>query len=299
MPEGDTVLRTARRLDAALAGRTLVRAELRWPTLGDVDLSGRTVSEVTAHGKQILTRFVDDGQEPLTLRSHLRMEGQWSIAPAGPGHWPASGGVRVRAVLANLEWTAIGTWLGLLDLVPTAAEPSLIGHLGPDIMVDEFPVAGRAESMLRLERRSDRTIGSALLDQTNVAGIGTMYMAEALFLEKVSPWTPVAEVDLPAVLDVARRLLLRGAKMTIPTTTGDPRTGQNTYVHARSGKPCRRCGAIVRVAMIGDPTKERTAFYCPVCQLGPTPTDDGRARRPLGSTPSRPGQRATGYRRDR
>ena len=54
MPEGDTVLRTARRLDAALSGRILVRAELRWPDLGDVDLAGRTVSEVRAYGKQIL-----------------------------------------------------------------------------------------------------------------------------------------------------------------------------------------------------------------------------------------------------
>ena len=293
------MLRTAQRLDLALAGRTLVRAELRWPTLGDVDLAGRTVSEVTAYGKQILTRFADDGREPLTLRSHLRMEGQWSIAPAGPEHWPSANGVRVRAVLANLEWTAIGTWLGLLDLIPTAEESGLIGHLGPDIMADEFLPTGRAESVLRLSGRADRAIGSALLDQTNVAGIGTMYMAEALFLQGVSPWRPVGEVDLPPVLDLARKLLLRGAKMSIPTTTGNPRTGQNTFVHARSGKPCRRCGAIVRVAMVGDPTKERTAFYCPVCQPGPTPTDDGRTQRPLGSSPSRPGQKPTGYRRDR
>jgi endonuclease-8 len=299
MPEGDTVLRTARRLDAALSGRSLVRAELRWPTLGDVDLAGRTVSEVTAYGKQILTRFVDDGRESLTLRSHLRMEGQWSIAPAGPENWPSAGGVRVRAVLANLEWTAIGTWLGLLDLVPTAEESGLIGHLGPDIMADEFPSIGRPEATRRLSRQGDRTIGSALLDQRNVAGIGTMYMAETLFLQKVSPWLRVDEVDAPSILDVARKLLLRGAKMAIPTTTGNPRPGQNTFVHARSGKPCRRCGAMVRVAMVGDPTKERTAFYCPVCQPGPTPTDTGRTQRPLGSAPSKPGQRAAGYRRDR
>ena len=57
MPEGDTVLRTARRLHQALAGRPLVRAELRWPTLGDADLAGRTVAEVTAYGKHILTRI--------------------------------------------------------------------------------------------------------------------------------------------------------------------------------------------------------------------------------------------------
>ncbi|MET0866243.1 MAG: DNA-formamidopyrimidine glycosylase family protein, partial [Nakamurella sp.] len=57
MPEGDTVLRTARRLHRALAGRELVRAELRWPTLGEADLAGRQVTEVVAYGKQILTRI--------------------------------------------------------------------------------------------------------------------------------------------------------------------------------------------------------------------------------------------------
>ncbi len=296
MPEGDTVLRTVRRLEAALAGRVLVRAELRWPDLGDVDLAGRVVDEVAAYGKQILMRLDGGGGgERLTLRSHLRMEGKWAIAPPGPAHWPRAGGVSVRAVLANADWTAIGSWLGLLDLVPTGSEHTLIGHLGPDIMADVFPTVGRAESVNRLAARPDAAIGAGLLDQTNVAGIGTMYMAETLFLEKISPWTPTAEVDVPKVLDTARRLLLRGVRSAVPTTTGNPRTGQSTYVHARSGKPCLRCGAVVRVAMIGPKLKERTAFYCPVCQPGPTPTDDGRPQRPLGVTPRSPG----GYRRDR
>ncbi len=301
MPEGDTVLRTARRLHAALADRMLIRAELRWPDLGDVDLAGRTVSEVTAYGKQILTRMSGgDGLAPVTLRSHLRMEGRWSIAPPGDQHWPRARGVSVRAVLANREWTAIGTWLGLLDLVPTAAEKALIGHLGPDVMADGFPTGGEAESVRRLSDTPDRHIGAALLDQVNVAGIGTMYMAETLFLEGVSPWTPTVETDLVSVLRTARRLLLRGVALAIPTTTGNPRPGRNTFVHARSGRPCLRCGTIVRVAPIGIAPKERTAFYCPVCQPGPTPTDDGRVRRPLGAHGQNgEDRRPTGYRRDR
>ncbi len=303
MPEGDTVLRTTQRLHAALAGRELIRAELRWPDLGGVDLAGRTVGEVVPYGKQILTRFVADATKslaPLTLRSHLRMEGRWSIAPPGPAHWPRAVGVSVRAVLANSEWTAIGTWLGLLDLVPTADEHTLIGHLGPDIMTDSFPLDGRSESIDRLTRHPGREIGAALLDQTTVAGIGTMYMAETLFLEHISPWRPLGEVDLPAVLDRARRLLLQGAIRALPTTTGNPRAGLNTWVHGRSGKPCLRCGAVVRVAPIGQPPKERPAFFCPVCQPGPTPTDDGRPRRPLGANPQyRENRRPTGYRRDR
>ena len=301
MPEGDTVLRTAHRLHSALAGRSLTRTEFRWPTLGDVDLSGRTVREVTAYGKHILIRIHGEGRwEPLTLRSHLRMEGRWSIAPPGDRHWPRAIGVSVRAVLANVEWTAIGTWLGLLDLIPTSTENTLIGHLGPDIMSDSFPADGLTESIRRLETAPGRQIGAALLDQTAVAGIGTMYMAETLFLQRISPWTPSQEVELPALLNAARRLLLRGATGAVPTTTGNPRSGYNTYVHGRSGKPCQRCGAVIRVAPIGAAPKERPAFYCPGCQAGPTPTDDGRARLPLGANPAyRENRRPVGYRRDR
>ncbi|MET3806235.1 endonuclease-8 [Nakamurella sp. UYEF19] len=299
MPEGDTVLRTARRMDAALAGRPLVRAELRWPDLGDVDLVGLTVHEVTAHGKHLLVRFEEGaGSVPLTLHSHFKMEGKWTIAPPGPAHWPRATGVAVRAVLANQDWTAIGTWLGQLDLVPTAAEEQLIGHLGPDVMSDSFPEVGRPESIARLLKAPARAIGAGLLDQTAVAGIGTMYMAETLFVSRLSPWMPTSEVDVGTVLDTARRLMLRGVTSAVQSTTGNTRQGMTNYVHARSGKSCTRCGATVRVAMIGPADKERTAFYCPVCQPGPTPTDDGRRQSPLGSTAgTSKNRRPAGYRR--
>ena len=309
MPEGDTVLRTARRLHQALAGRPLVRAELRWPSLGDADLAGRTVAEVTAYGKHILTRIdaVDTADPstprrrrptvpavPLTLRSHLRMEGRWYVHARDAEPWPPAGRAGVRAVLGGAEWTAVGTWLGLLDLVPTTAEHDLIGHLGPDIMADGFDPVTAAS---RLLDAPEIAVGAVLLDQTTVAGIGTMYMAEALFVQRVSPWTPVGEVDLPALLATARRQLLRGAGQAVPSTTGNPRRGMRTYVHGRSGRPCQRCGATVRVAEIGPADKRRPAFYCPTCQPGPTPTDSGRPQRPLGADPAyREYRRPNGYR---
>jgi endonuclease-8 len=310
MPEGDTVLRTARRLHQALAGRPLVRAELRWPTLGEADLAGRQVTEVVAYGKQILTRFAPadpSGPQPriptvpevaLTLRSHLRMEGSWYVHARDAEPWPTRNRASVRAVLGGADWTAVGNWLGLLDLIPTSTESDLIGHLGPDIMADGFEPDGALEAGRRLLADPTRHVGAALLDQTTVAGIGTMYMAETLFLQKVSPWAPIGDVDVPAVLSTARRLLLRGATQAKPTTTGNPRRGMENWVHARSGRPCQRCGTTIRVAMIGPPLKERTAFYCPKCQPGPTPTDDGKAQHPLGTNPGRRGdQRSTGYRR--
>lgn len=310
MPEGDTVLRTARRLDQALAGRPLVRTELRWPTLGEADLAGRTVTEVVAYGKQILTRieaadpakrqprFPTVPPDALTLRSHLRMEGRWYIHARDAEPWPPRNRGSVRAVLGGTEWTAVGTWLGLLDLIPTSTESTLIGHLGPDIMADEFETGGALEAQRRLLADPSRHVGAALLDQTTVAGIGTMYMAEALFVQKVSPWTPIGDVDVPALLSTARRLLLRGATQAVPTTTGNPRKGMDKWVHGRSGRPCQRCGATLRVAQIGPALKERPAFYCPVCQPGPTPTDDGKPQNPLGANPSvREDRRPTGYRR--
>jgi endonuclease-8 len=140
----------------------------------------------------------------------------------------------------------------------------------------------------RLSARPDRHIGAALLDQTNVAGIGTFYMAEALFVQRVSPWAAAGQVDLPAILDTARRQLLSSVAFAVPTTTGETARGRNSYVHARSGRPCRRCGRTVRVASVGEPPTDRTAFYCPTCQPGPTPTDDGRPQRPLGHAPPQP-----------
>jgi endonuclease VIII len=288
VPEGDTVRRTAARLDQALAGSSLVRAELRWADLGAVDLAGRTVLGVAAYGKHLLTRFeAGDHQPALTLHSHLRMDGSWRIHATGSRPWPAATDHRVRAVLAGPRWTAVGMLLGVLELVPTDAEDTVLGHLGPDIMADGWD-AGRLEVVRRLSAQPERHIGAAVLDQTNVAGIGTFYMAEALFVQRVSPWSTAGSVDLPAVLDTARRQLLVSVQHAVPTTTGDTVRGRTSYVHGRSGRPCRRCGGTVRVAPVGEPPMDRTAFYCPQCQPGPTPTDSGRPMGPLGSRPPRP-----------
>ncbi len=304
MPEGDSVRRTAARLHQALAGRELVRAELRWGDLGGVNVTGRTVSDVTAYGKHLLTHLEPAGSAAvssagaariptapdvaLTLHSHLRMDGTWVVYRTGSRRWPSPADQRVRAVLASAEWTAEGRWLGMLDLLPTADERQLLGHLGPDVMADDFPDRGMPVALQRLATMPDRPIGAALLDQRVVAGIGTIYMSESLFARRVSPWVPVDEVDAAALLGMARRQLLRSVRLPMPNTTGDPRRGQEMYVHGRSGRPCRRCGSTVRVAPVGDPPRDRPAFYCPSCQVGPTPTDDGRPRAPLGSMPARP-----------
>lgn len=290
MPEGDTVLRTARRLDQALSGQVLTRAELRWDGLSQARLAGRDVLSTIAYGKHLFTRVgpaprpdLSTAEGPLTIHSHLRMDGQWLIQR--PDTPVPTGGIVVRAVLGTERYLALGRLLGMLDLFPTADERLVVNRLGPDIMADDFPTTGMPFALDNLAATPARTIGAALLDQSNLAGIGTMYMAEALFLERLSPWTPAGEVPLEKVVQRARTLLLRGANQSVPTTTGDQQRGRTTFVHSRSGKPCRRCGTNVRVAPIGEAPIERVAFWCPRCQPGPTPTDHGRPQAPLGTRP--------------
>ena len=282
MPEGDVVWRTARRLQRALAGRDLLASDLRWPSLATVDLAGRPVLEVVSAGKHLLTRVGGtQGEPPVTLHSHLRMEGSWFVEPTGDPHGRRSD-TGIRAVLTTADWTAVGHKLGMLDLVPTSREGDLVGHLGPDLL---RPGWDPAQARERLLRQSDRAVGEALLDQRVLAGVGTFYMAEACFLARLTPWSPVSDVRDPvAFVDLVHRLLDVNKERVDQVTTGDLRRGRQNFVHARSGLPCLRCGAGVRVAPLGAPPRDRTAFYCPGCQVGPAPTDDGRPQRPLGHT---------------
>ncbi|GAA2157495.1 endonuclease-8 [Humibacillus xanthopallidus] len=287
MPEGDTVWRTAQRLHAALAGKPIVEADLRWPEISTADLSGRETIEVVSRGKHVLHR-IEGG---LTLHSHLRMEGQWRIeaTPALAARWRRN--PQLRALVSAADWTALGLRLGMLDLVPTGREGDLVGHLGPDVLGPDWDAAQAVDNLAR----AHVPIGQALLDQRNLAGVGTMWCAETLFLEKLPPWTLADGLDravLERVVARAHRLIDNGKNHAVQSSTGSHRLDDAHYVHARSGRPCRRCGTTVRVAPIGVPPQERTMFYCPSCQGGLGPTDDGRAQRPLGAE----GRSATGRR---
>ena len=292
MPEGDTVHRTADRLHRALAGEVVERAELRWPSVPDVDLSGATTLEVVARGKHLLHRF-DTGS---TLHTHLRMEGQWRIEHPGPATDRALRRHDLRAAVLTAPWSAVGLRLGMLDLVPTSREADLVGHLGPDVLGPDWD----PEEVTRRLTGSSAFVVDQLLDQRVLAGVGTFWASELLFIEKVLPWTPGDTLDPEAVralLDRLHRLMAAAERTGSQSSTGIPRTGEDGYVHARSGRPCRRCGDTVRVAMTGQPPRQRTVFSCPTCQGGFAPSDDRRRQRPLG-TSGRGGSGDT-YRRGR
>lgn len=263
MPEGDIVARVARRLDLALAGRVLVRGEMRWPNLGGTDLAGVAVVGNAPVGKHLLTRL-DDGR---TLHTHLRMEGRWRLvrtAELGPGGSSrADRSPQVRAVLATEQWTCLGYDLGMMDLVPTRDEHLVVGHLGPDVLAEDLDVAAAAA---RIVAQGDRGIGETLLDQTVVAGLGTIYMAETLWLNRVWPWAPAGGLGTVAddLVRTARRIMQRSVAARTPTATGDLRRTSN--VHSRERMPCPRCGTPIVRSEVGRAPTARQVFYCPACQ---------------------------------
>ncbi|NUW40440.1 Fpg/Nei family DNA glycosylase [Nonomuraea rhodomycinica] len=259
MPEGDAVHRTAARLRGALDGRVLTRSDFRVPRHATADLRGRAVLTTVSRGKHLLTR-VEGG---LTVHTHLRMDGIWRITPARRAA-PRTGGDGVRLVLANAEWAAIGVKLGMVDLLRTAGESQVVGHLGPDLLGDDWDAA---EAVRRLMREPDRTIGEALLDQRNLAGIGTIYRAETLFLSGIWPWRKVGEVaDLEGAVTLARRLLDANKAHAGTVTTGDRRPGAQTWVYGRAGQPCRRCGTRISRGEMGARPQERLILWCGACQ---------------------------------
>lgn len=281
MPEGDTVWRSAHRLNQALAGEPITLCDLRFPSIATVDVRGATTTEVVSAGKHLLHRL-DSG---LTIHSHLKMEGQWRLErPEDSGSWLRR--ADLRAALGTDTWVALGLRLGLLEVLPTEREQDVVGHLGPDVLGpgwDPVEAATRVASSLT-------TIGETLLDQRVLAGVGTMWAAESLFLERLGPWTMPSDLGatrIDALIARISTLMDQARHHAVQSSTGSRRKGEELFVHARSGRPCRRCGDTVRVAMIGPPGRERTMFYCPTCQGGLAPNDDGRPQRPLGSSGNR------------
>lgn len=256
MPEGDTVYRTAKRLDDALAGAVVTRFDLRVPQAATIDLRGQTVHDVVSRGKHLLHRIGD-----WTLHSHLKMEGSWHVYQRG-GRWRAPA-YTARAIVGTAEWDTVGFDLADIKVVPTRAEDQLVGHLGPDPLGPDWDPVEAA----RRFGADERPAHIALLDQRNVAGFGNEFANEILFVRGILPTTPASQTDAAAVIDLGARMLLANRDRSGRTFTGDARPGRSTWVYGREGRPCRRCGTLIREGSLGtDPTRERNTFWCPTCQ---------------------------------
>jgi endonuclease VIII len=247
VPEGDSLARTARRLQVLVGER--VEAEAPHPRAAvkrvAERIDGRRLLAVEAAGKNLLLRF-EDG---VVVRSHLRMSGRWSIRPRGARligrPWLVLRGSDREAVL----------WNGpVLEL-----DEGAVRRLGPDILAQPPDL----EAMLvNLRRDPDRTVGEALLDQRLVAGIGNLWKAEALWQAGVSPWCRVGGVS-----DDELRATVAAAH-TLMTASVEGRPGRRR-VYRRAGRPCPRCGTPIRSRGQGD--DNRIAYWCPACQRGEEP----------------------------
>jgi endonuclease-8 len=257
MPEGDAVWLTARRLHQALAGRVLTRSDFRVPRYATANLTGRVVTEAVARGKHLLIRTGDG----VTVHTHLRMDGSWRVHPARER---VANNHRIRLILANNDWQAVGYQLGVVEVLPTASEHTVVGYLGPDLL---GPGWDPAEATRRLLADPARPVGEALLDQRNLAGVGNIFATEMLFLRGIDPWRPVGDVaDLNALVELGRRLLEANKERPGIITTGVARRGEQNWVYGRAGRPCRRCGTTIRGADQGKPGEERVRSWCPRCQ---------------------------------
>lgn len=262
VPEGDTVWLAGRRLSEALAGDTLVRGELRVPRYAAVALGGRQVLDVASRGKHLLIRL----GENQTLHTHFRMDGSWHLYRPGE-RWRGGPAWQVRALLSTATWDAVGYRLPVLDLLATADEHTVVGHLGPDLLGEPFDLD---DAVSRLTSNLSRPIGEALLDQRLVAGLGNLYRTELCFLLGVTPWTAVGDSgDGRRIVSLARRLLMANRDRYEQITTGESTAGRWHWVFER--RTCLRCATRVSTGLQGATGRERITYWCPRCQVGPAP----------------------------
>ena len=270
LPEVETV-RTG--LEPALVGRRFDRVEILdgrlvrpfEPALVSAELEGERVSRVERRGKYLVLRF----ESGLALLVHLRMTGGFRHGP--PGHRLQD--IHTRAVvelddgseLAYRDVRRFGTWL----VVDAAGLDRYLGQrLGQEPFARSFSaraLAGRLEG-----RRAP--IKAALLDQRSLAGMGNIYVDEALWRARIHPLRPAGELDEDEIrrLHRAVRDSLRAGIARQGATLRDyagpngerGRMQEEFKVYGRGGEPCPRCGApIEKIRAAG-----RGTSFCPLCQ---------------------------------
>jgi formamidopyrimidine-DNA glycosylase len=271
LPEVETVMRGLR---ARLEGHRIVRAvahrpDLRWPLPPNLArrLTGARVLGFRRRGKYILMRL-DDGDSVLL---HLGMSGRMLIEKAGRNDVTP----HEHLVLETDEGWCVGfvdpRRFGSVDLVPTAQEDAhrLLAELGPEPLDATFNAASLSASLA-----GKRTpVKAALLDQKIVAGLGNIYVCEALFRAGISPLRSAHTIPgaraarlVPAIKDTLTEAIAAGGSSLRDYVQPDGELGyfQHAWkVYGHEGEPCERCPGkpicqgIKRVVQSG-----RSTFYC-------------------------------------
>ena len=275
LPEVETVMRGLRaRLEGHVITRVRIgRPDLRWPLppgLGQ-RLTGARVTGFRRRAKYILMRL-DRGE---SLLIHLGMSGRVLIAPDDGGE-PAP---HEHVTLTTDDGWRVGfvdpRRFGSLDLVPTDAEDAhrLLADLGPEPLDDAFNAAFLSDAL----RGRKTPIKAALLDQHTVAGLGNIYVCEALFRAWISPLRLADSVAgaraarlVPAIKAVLTEAIAAGGSSLRDYVQPDGELGyfQHAWqVYGREGEPCPACpgapacAGISRIVQSG-----RSTFYCPRLQ---------------------------------
>lgn len=267
MPEGDSIHRLAATLRPRLVGERVLSFNAN--EIADAvaeTVVGHTVVAVEARGKNLLVRF-DDGR---ALHVHLRMLGRLRIERPRSAYWrPRSTAHQLRLDVGSA--VVVGDRIPVLRLLRAGAggkaaeerAPDL-RTLGPDLLAPELDAA---ECVARLRALGRRPIGEALLLQRALAGIGNIYKSETLFLEKVHPSTPVAELAEATLEALVRRasVLLKANLGRGPRVTRNALAGPRFWVYGRRGRACFRCRMGIEMIRQGAPPG-RSTYYCRSCQ---------------------------------
>jgi len=280
MPELPEVETVRRGLVPHLEGRVIARIEarrpdLRWPLPPDLVqlVTGARVTGLRRRSKYILVDL--EGRGSILL--HLGMSGRMLIEGAVEGSFHRDPAILPRhdhVVFWNDEGTRItfndARRFGMVDLVAEGAEHPMLAHLGPEPLSDQFTpeVLNRALAGRRMP------IKAALLDQRIVAGLGNIYVSEALSRAGIDPRRLGGEVTqaetaslVGHVRDVLEEAIAAGGSSLRDhrQATGELGYFQHSFrVYGREGAPCPTpgCGGTVeRIVQSG-----RSSFFCPNCQ---------------------------------
>lgn len=267
MPEGHVIHRLAREW-GELIGEPLTLSSPQG-RFDPTPLSGRALTATDAHGKHLLLEF----DRELWLRVHLGLYGRFEWHDGEGEALPSVGAVRLRGVYPQ-------GWVDLRG--PTACElltPSAVQDLHQRLGVDPLRAEHDIDEVIEWILTTPTPIGSVLLNQSVIAGVGNVYRAELLFRAGLHPWIPARELDEPTIRGVwrdAQQLLGAGLRWgriittrTPPMVSALPPAPQSaaTYVYGRGDSPCWACATPIQVQELAG----RRVYWCPLCQRSQIP----------------------------
>jgi len=270
MPELPEVENVAQALRATLLGHRLTGMRVRFAGILSQSsrqmrrqLLQRRLASVNRHGKYLLLRFVKNHCDDTHLMIHLRMTGQIFVVP---DYRPD------KHVHLALDFDGLPVYyrdirkFGRFTLVDDDRCPSALSHVGPDMLTVRF-----RDWFDRVANRH-APVKAVLLDQGVAAGLGNIYVDEALFRAGIHPLVAPADLEraelkrlLAGAKSVLRLAIRHGGTTFLNFTDFHGKPGnfrRKLRVYGRTGEPCGKCGTTIERLVVGG----RSSHFCPTCQ---------------------------------